>query len=84
MRINETKAKNKELEKFKYVLDYKLQLMKNEIEPRDVQIGDLKDSISDLDQELQHDLRINFQLERQVCRLSLLVCFRLESVVVCR
>ena len=31
-------AKNKELEKFKFVLDYKLRELKKEIEPRDEQI----------------------------------------------
>eukprot|EP00965_Chrysotila_dentata_P169780 5604116-Pleurochrysis_carterae.AAC.3 len=37
-RMAELKASNTELEKFKYVLDYKLREIKREIEPRDEQI----------------------------------------------
>jgi len=56
-RMAELKAKNKELEKFKFVLDYKLRELKKEIEPRDEQIMQMRETIRELDEELQHDHR---------------------------
>ena len=51
--MSELKAKNKELEKFKFVLDYKLRELRKEIEPCDEQIGGMRDTIKELDDELQ-------------------------------
>jgi DNA repair exonuclease SbcCD ATPase subunit len=62
----ELKAKNKELEKFKFVLDYKLRELKKEIEPRDEQIMQMRETIRELDEELQHDHRSNVGLEQSL------------------
>lgn len=56
-RMAELKAKNKELEKFKFVLDYKLRELAKEIEPRDEQIMQMRETIRELDNELQRDYR---------------------------
>ncbi|KAG5458799.1 MAG: hypothetical protein BJ554DRAFT_909 [Olpidium bornovanus] len=41
-RIYDLKKKNQELEKFKFVLDYKIKELKRQMEPRDNQIADMK------------------------------------------
>jgi len=63
-RMAELKSKNKELEKFKFVLDYKLRELAKEIEPRDEQIMQMRETIRELDDELQRDYRSNVSLEQ--------------------
>jgi len=63
-RMAELKGKNKELEKFKFVLDYKLRELAKEIEPRDEQIMQMRETIRELDDELQRDYRSNVSLEQ--------------------
>ena len=41
-RIYDLKKKNQELEKFKFVLDYKIRELKKQIEPREKDIVDMK------------------------------------------
>jgi hypothetical protein len=38
-----------ELEKFKFVLDYKIKELKKQIEPREIEIADMKTQIKDMD-----------------------------------
>ena len=61
-RMGELKAKNKELEKFKFVLDYKLRELAKEIEPRDEQIMQMRETIRELDDELQRDYKVSPRL----------------------
>mmetsp|Transcript_38583 Transcript_38583/g.62503 ORF Transcript_38583/g.62503 Transcript_38583/m.62503 type:complete len:1299 (+) Transcript_38583:248-4144(+) len=61
--IGELKSRNKELEKFKFVLDYKLREMKRDIEPRDEQIENMKDQLRQMDDELERDVRNHAALE---------------------
>jgi len=42
------KKKNQELEKFKFVLDYKIQELKKQIEPRENDIKAMKDQIQEV------------------------------------
>lgn len=65
-RMAELKAHNKELEKFKYVLDYKLRELKKEIEPRDEAIGRMRSTVTELDDELQKDFRHNMTLSHDL------------------
>ena len=44
-RIYDLKKKNQELEKFKFVLDYKIRELKRQAEPKDEQISDMRDTI---------------------------------------
>ena len=39
------KKKNQELEKFKFVLDYKIKELKKQIEPREEEIAEMKEQI---------------------------------------
>src|SRR3546814_2046579 len=44
-KIHDLKKKNQELEKFKFVLDFKIKELKKQIEPRETQISSMKDRI---------------------------------------
>jgi predicted RNase H-like nuclease (RuvC/YqgF family) len=41
-RIYDLRKKNQELEKFKFVLDYKIKELKRQIEPREAEIGKMR------------------------------------------
>lgn len=43
--IYELKRKNQELEKFKFVLDYKIKELKLQIEPKELEIANMKEQI---------------------------------------
>ncbi|KAJ1618791.1 quinon protein alcohol dehydrogenase-like superfamily, partial [Pavlovales sp. CCMP2436] len=65
-RMAELKGKNKELEKFKYVLDYKLRELKKELEPRDEALSRMRSTVTELDDELQRDFKHNVSLSQEV------------------
>jgi hypothetical protein len=44
-RVFDLKRKNQELEKFKFVLDYRIKELKAQIEPKDTQIAGLKQQV---------------------------------------
>lgn len=48
-RIYDLKKKNQELEKFKYVLDYKIKELKRDIVPREDEIKLMKDQTMQMD-----------------------------------
>ncbi|POM68849.1 WD domain containing hypothetical protein [Phytophthora palmivora] len=62
-RIYDLKKKNQELEKFKFVLDYKIKELKRAIEPRENEISDMKAQIKEMDQELELFHKSNAQLD---------------------
>uniref|UniRef100_A0A7S0VMW2 Cilia- and flagella-associated protein 57 n=1 Tax=Hemiselmis tepida TaxID=464990 RepID=A0A7S0VMW2_9CRYP len=62
-RIYDLKKKNQELEKFKFVLDYKIKELKKQIEPRELEIADMKHQIKEMDQELERYHKTNSNLE---------------------
>ncbi|XP_035724749.1 cilia- and flagella-associated protein 57-like [Vespa mandarinia] len=66
----ELKRTNQELEKFKFVLNYKIQELKNQIEPRDQEIRDLKEKIHDMETELVNLHKTNVSLELQLHELK--------------
>lgn len=47
-RIYDLKKKNQELEKFKFVLDYKIKELKKQIEPREKEIKVMKEQIQEV------------------------------------
>ena len=61
-RINELKTKTQELEKFKFVLDYKIKELKGLINPREQEIQKLQDQEEKMKQELKHFARVNSNL----------------------
>ncbi len=57
------KKKNQELEKFKFVLDYKIKEQKKMVEPREMEIKDLKEEKTKMESELERFNKQNVQLE---------------------
>ncbi|XP_011155661.1 cilia- and flagella-associated protein 57 [Solenopsis invicta] len=64
--IYDMKRTNQELEKFKFVLNFKIEELKNQIGPRDQEIQELKDSIRDMEVELMNLHTANENLELQL------------------
>ncbi|TYZ58912.1 hypothetical protein PybrP1_009516 [[Pythium] brassicae (nom. inval.)] len=62
-RIYDLKKKNQELEKFKFVLDFKIKELKRQIEPRENEIADMKAQIKAMDRELELFHKSNAQLD---------------------
>ena len=62
-RIYDLKKKNQELEKFKFVLDYKIKELKHQIEPRETEIQTMSEQISEMDNELEQYHHVNNKLE---------------------
>ena len=60
--IYKLKKKTQELEKFKFVLDYKIKELKRDIAPRGQEITRLKKETNDMDKNLKHYNRINANL----------------------
>ena len=63
------KKKNQELEKFKFVLDYKIKELKRQIEPRENEITDMKEQIKEMDQELEQYHKSNAALDLMIGEL---------------
>lgn len=68
-RIYDLKRNNQELEKFKFVLNYKIRELKSQIEPRDEEIKELKEKIRDMENELVNLQKTNVSLELQLHEL---------------
>lgn len=61
-RIFDLKKKTQELEKFKFVLDYKIKELKRDICPREDEIKDLLQLTNTMQQEVQHFTKVNQNL----------------------
>lgn len=61
-RIFQLKKKTQELEKFKFVLDYKIKELKKDINPKEAEITKLNEQTTKMDQELKHFQRVNENL----------------------
>ncbi|BFZ16806.1 hypothetical protein BsWGS_19845 [Bradybaena similaris] len=68
-RIYDLKKKNQELEKFKFVLDYKIKELKKQIEPREMDIKNMKEQIQEMEGELERFHKQNAQLELNITEL---------------
>lgn len=60
--IYKLKKKTQELEKFKFVLDYKIKELKRDIAPRGQEITRLKRETNEMDKNLKHYNKINANL----------------------
>ncbi|KAG5189827.1 hypothetical protein JKP88DRAFT_176569, partial [Tribonema minus] len=56
-RMVELKRKGQELEKFKFVLDYKIKELRRQIEPREGEIADMRSQMEEMDREL-HQVKL--------------------------
>lgn len=70
-RIYDLKKKNQELEKFKFVLDYKIKELRKQIVPREKEIALMKEQIKEMDAELELYHKNNSKLELQISDLKL-------------
>merc|ERR1712048_646348 len=70
-RIYDLKKKNQELEKFKFVLDYKIKELKKQIEPRENDIKAMKEQIQEMESELERFHKQNNGLELNIAELRL-------------
>ncbi|KAI8472173.1 MAG: hypothetical protein J3K34DRAFT_519934 [Monoraphidium minutum] len=70
-RIYELKKKNQELEKFKFVLDFKIKELKKQIEPREVEISKMRQIVSAMDAELERYHKSNAGLDLAIQSLKL-------------
>lgn len=61
-RIYSLKKKTQELEKFKFVLDYKIRELKRDIAPRGMEINRLSKETREMDKQLRHYNKINANL----------------------
>eukprot|EP00656_Telonema_subtile_P012646 TRINITY_DN1637_c0_g1_i2.p1 TRINITY_DN1637_c0_g1~~TRINITY_DN1637_c0_g1_i2.p1 ORF type:complete len:1081 (+),score=255.42 TRINITY_DN1637_c0_g1_i2:111-3353(+) len=69
-RIYELKKKNQELEKFKFVLDYKIKELRKQIEPKEFEIQGMKETVTEMDAELDRYNKINQALDLDNCSLQ--------------
>merc|ERR1711988_189157 len=67
--IYELKKKNQKLEKFKFVLDYKIKELKKQIEPREKEITEMKERIKEIDGELERYHLSNAALDAKIGNL---------------
>eukprot|EP00898_Chlorokybus_atmophyticus_P003830 jgi/Chlat1/4448/Chrsp29S00328 len=70
-RIYDLKKKNQELEKFKFVLDYKIKELKRQIEPREAEIADMRARIHAMDGELERYHKSNAALDLTITDLHM-------------
>ncbi|KYN15284.1 PREDICTED: cilia- and flagella-associated protein 57 [Trachymyrmex cornetzi] len=64
--IYDMKRTNQELEKFKFVLNFKIDELMNQIQPKNQEIQELKDSIRNMEEELMSIHKTNENLELQL------------------
>ena len=57
--IYQLKKKTQELEKFKFVLDYKIKELKREIAPKEKEINELKSKTQEMDEQLKSFNKVN-------------------------
>ncbi|XP_063431022.1 cilia- and flagella-associated protein 57-like [Mytilus galloprovincialis] len=69
-RIYDLKKKNQELEKFKFVLDYKIKELRKQILPREEDIKKMKEQIQEMESELERFNKQNTQLELSIKELT--------------
>ena len=62
-RIYDLKKKNQELEKFKFVLDFKISAQKKLMEPNEKELKELKEEKTKMEAELERFNKQNTQLE---------------------
>jgi len=65
-RISDLKNKARELEKFKFVLDYRNEELKKLIDPKNAELEQLKGQIQELDDELQSDSKNKLGLQQKL------------------
>ena len=63
MRITKLMLKTQELEKFKFVLDYKIKELKKDIKPNNEVSAHLKEQTTKMEQEVKHFSRVKTNMQ---------------------
>lgn len=71
MRIYDLRKQNQELEKFKFVLDYKIKELKAQIDPKTADIESMNKQTQAMDDELNDYIRKNKQLALDISQLQM-------------
>mmetsp|Transcript_66659 Transcript_66659/g.172544 ORF Transcript_66659/g.172544 Transcript_66659/m.172544 type:complete len:523 (-) Transcript_66659:96-1664(-) len=71
LRIYDLRKQNQELEKFKFVLDYKIKELKAQIDPKTADIESMKKQTQAMDDELNDYMRKNKQLALDISQLQM-------------
>lgn len=79
-RIYDLKKKNQELEKFKFVLDYKIRELKSQIDPRDEEIRQARAKYAEMESEAERYLHSNEALVLQIRGLKLKLDGQLKEI----
>ncbi|KAJ3085124.1 Cilia- and flagella-associated protein 57 [Quaeritorhiza haematococci] len=69
-RVYDLKKKNQELEKFKFVLDYRIKELKQQVEPRENEIADMTEEIQTINTDLEEISNKKQKLEAQISDLN--------------
>eukprot|EP00931_Biecheleriopsis_adriatica_P073734 TRINITY_DN47969_c0_g1_i1.p1 TRINITY_DN47969_c0_g1~~TRINITY_DN47969_c0_g1_i1.p1 ORF type:complete len:1245 (+),score=388.72 TRINITY_DN47969_c0_g1_i1:82-3735(+) len=69
-KIYDLKKQNQDLEKFKFVLDYKIRELKAQIDPKNDSIAEMKKQIQAMDADLEDYHRKNTQLQVNIVQLE--------------
>ncbi|KAJ3047877.1 Cilia- and flagella-associated protein 57, partial [Rhizophlyctis rosea] len=69
-RVYDLKKKNQELEKFKFVLDYRIKELKEQVEPRENTIMEMTNQIKEINNELEQLNKDKQTLETQIADLT--------------
>jgi len=69
-KVYDLKKRNQELEKFKFVLDFRIKELKEQVEPRENEIADMTSDIQDINIELDELSREKTSLEEKISKLS--------------
>ncbi|XP_042564894.1 cilia- and flagella-associated protein 57 [Clupea harengus] len=70
-RMYDLKRNNQELEKFKFVLDYKIKELRKQIEPRENDIKEMREQIQEMEKELDTFQKQNIKQELLISELYL-------------
>merc|ERR1719265_1317247 len=70
-KIYDLRKQNQELEKFKFVLDYKIKELKAQIDPKNDDIAEMRQQIQAMDAELEDYMRKNKQLALDISQLQM-------------
>merc|ERR1719410_2667374 len=69
--INDLRKKNQELEKFKFVLEYKINELDRQIQPRDQTIEQIRGQLEEMRQEVAEYATNNQQFELELTDINL-------------
>jgi WD40 repeat protein len=72
-RVLDLKLKNQELEKYRFVLDYKIADLDRELAPKEALVFDLQNQIKEMDAELQRITKSHEQLELGAAERSMFI-----------